>query len=336
MIWRLPLALALLLLAIWGSGALYFRGPFAALGNAALITLFVISLLASGWCLLRRSYARGPYLAALLALGALAGWYSTFKPSDTLHWAPDVARRSLVSIEQDEIVVRNVRNFVWHGENAALERWEDRHYSLAKLETLDVFLSYWMGPNIAHLITSFGFSDGRQLAFSTEIRKQIGQDYDPLAGFFRSYTLAVIAADEADVIKVRTNRRAEDIYRYRLDLKPETVRLLFKDYAALTQKLERQPAFYNTVLDNCSMVPYQMVRLRDAKAIPFDWRILSVGHLPEYLAEQGFLAGQGGVAEQRVLATDTALKGLRDRARITHKAIAAETAPDFSAAIRAP
>jgi hypothetical protein len=78
------------------------------------------------------------------------------------------------------------------------------------------------------------------------------------------------------------------------------------------------------------MVPYQMVRLRDAKAIPFDWRILSVGHLPEYLAEQGFLA------EQRVLATDTALKGLRDRARITHKAIAAETAPDFSAAIRAP
>ena len=324
MIWRLPLALALVLLAVWGGGALHFRGALPAPGNGVLIALFAAVLLASSWGLIRRRLSRPVLLATLVAVGALAGWYSTLKPSDTLSWTSDVARRSLVSIEQDDILVRNVRNFEWHSENAGVERWEDRRYSLAKLETLDIFLSYWMGPNIAHLITSFGFSDGRQLAFSTEIRKQVGQDYDPIAGFFRSYTLAVIAADEADIIKVRTNRRAEDIYRYRLDLKPETVRLLFKDYAALTQSLERQPAFYNTLLDNCSMVPYRMVSMRDASAIPFDWRILTVGHLPEYLLEKGFL-------DPRAPRT-----GLRDWARITGKALAAETSANFTGAIRAP
>lgn len=324
MVWRFPLAIALVLLAIWGGGALYFRGPFPPLANGVLIALLAALLLASGWSLIRRRLSRPVLLATLVALGALAGWYGTLKPSDSLRWTSDVARRSLVSIEQDDILVRNVRNFEWHSENAGLERWEDRRYALSKLETLDIFLSYWMGPNIAHLITSFGFSDGRQLAFSTEIRKQIGQDYDPLAGFFRSYTLAVIAADEADIIKVRTNRRAEDIYRYRLDLKPETVRLLFKDYAALTQSLERQPAFYNTLLDNCSMVPYRMVSMRDSSAIPFDWRILTVGHLPEYLLEKGFLDPSAPKT------------GLRDWARITGKALAAESSTNFTGAIRAP
>jgi Domain of unknown function (DUF4105) len=324
MLWRLPLALALALVAVWGAGALYFRGPLPPAGNGVLMALFVVLMLASSWGLLRRSLARPVLLTLLGALGALAAWYASLQPSDTLRWAPDVARRSLVSIEGDEIRVHNVRNFVWTGETTAQERWEDRRYSLGKLETFDIFLSYWAGPNIAHLITSFGFNDGQQLAFSTEIRKQLGQDYDPLAGFFRSYTQAVIAADEADVIKVRTNRRGEDIYRYRLDLKPETVRLLFRDYAALTRKLERQPEFYNTLLDNCTMVPYRMVRLRDPNAIPFDWRILSVGGLPEYLLEKGFL-------DPRAPKT-----GLRDWARITGKALAAENAANFSAAIRAP
>jgi hypothetical protein len=324
LLWRLPVALALVLFAAWAGGALYFRAPFPPPGNAALALGLAGLLLACGWALLRRRAKPAIVLVSVAASAAFAGWYATIHPSDSLNWAPDVARRSLVHLEGDVIRVKNLRDFDWQGENHGIARWEDRNYALSQLQTLDIFLSYWSGPTIAHLITSFGFSDGRKIAFSTEIRKQVGQDYDPLAGFFRSYTLALIAAEERDVIKVRTNWRGEDVFRYRLDLKPETVRLLFADYAALTQKLEAQPEFYNTLLDNCSMVPFRMVRLRDPKAIPFDWRILTVGALPEYLLEQGFLD------------PSTLREGLRERARITLKARAAETAPDFSAAIRTP
>lgn len=324
MLLRLLLALVLVLAALWGGSALYFRAPLPGMANGALIAGFVVVLLISATLILRRKSAGRALLASSVALAALAFWYATIRPSDSLNWAPDVARRSLVSINGDVIHVQNLRTFDWQGENHGIERWENRTYALSQLQTLDLFLSYWSGPTIAHLITSFGFKDGRQLAFSTEIRKQQGQEYDPLAGFFRSYTLAVIAAEEADIIKVRTNHRAEDVFRYRLDLKPETVRLLFADYAALTQKLEKEPEFYNTILDNCSMVPYRMVRLRDPKAIPFDWRILTVGALPEYLLEQGFLDPA------------TAREGLRERARITLKARAAENDPDFPSAIRAP
>jgi hypothetical protein len=42
----------------------------------------------------------------------------------------------------------------------------ERSYDLAKLNVLDLFLSYWAGPEMAHLIMSFGFDDGQQFARS--------------------------------------------------------------------------------------------------------------------------------------------------------------------------
>jgi hypothetical protein len=39
---------------------------------------------------------------------------------------------------------------------------------------VNVITSYWMGPQIAHTLVSFDFSDQKPLVFSIEIRKEKG------------------------------------------------------------------------------------------------------------------------------------------------------------------
>jgi Domain of unknown function (DUF4105) len=49
-------------------------------------------------------------------------------------------------------------------------RYYDKTFDLAKLRSVDLFLSYWGSPYIAHTIMSFGFEGGDHVAFSIETR----------------------------------------------------------------------------------------------------------------------------------------------------------------------
>ena len=108
-------------------------------------------------------------------------------------------------------------------------------YDLNKLEGVDLFAVYWMGPAIAHTIMSFNFGDKDYLAVSIEARKELNEGYSTIKGFFRQYELTYIVADERDVIRLRTNYRKnppEDVYLYRLKAPKENVRRLFLEYLA--------------------------------------------------------------------------------------------------------
>ena len=80
-------------------------------------------------------------------------------------------------------------------------RWETRSYELKRLKSLDMILSYWSGPAIAHVLFSFGFDDGQQVVFSVEIRRERQEQFSEIGGFFKEFELSVIAADERDVVR---------------------------------------------------------------------------------------------------------------------------------------
>ena len=71
---------------------------------------------------------------------------------------------------------------------------------------------------------SWEFADGQHLAISIETRKERGEEYSAVRGFFRQYELYYVVADERDVIGVRTNYRGEDVYLYRLKTPPASAR----------------------------------------------------------------------------------------------------------------
>ncbi|GJJ00088.1 membrane protein [Duganella rhizosphaerae] len=311
---KLCASLLMLCLSLWGGGALWFQ---AAPVVAVVWGVFSVATLLGWWW--RRS-AR-VLLPWVLAVVVMMGWWSTIKPSHDRVWADDVARMVTGRVQGSVVTLDQVRNFDWRSDADYTQRWEQRSYDLKQLQSVDVAMSYWMGPAIAHTLVSFGFSDGRYLTFSIEIRKERGESFDGIAGFFKRFETVLIAADERDILRVRTNARGEDMYLYRLKMPPEVMRSLFLSYLDEGALLKREPRFYNTLTANCTTIVFEMARRIDP-GLPLDWRLLVSGYLDRYLYDIGALAGQGG------------FDSLRQQAHITAKARAADKATDFSDRIR--
>ena len=299
-VWIIVIAISLLC-AVWGCMALLAQAPQRYNIPAALALVWGFAwLILFGYGALQQRVL--PILAGGLALMlGLLVWWETIDPQSERAWAADVAQ--LVAIETDKhqpdvVHLRNVRNFVWRSDTDFTPRWEARSYDLSQLESVDVALSYWMGPAIAHTLVSFGFADGQHVVFSIEIRKEQHEQFDALAGFFKQYEMALVAADERDILAVRSNVRGEQVHLYRVNMAQDSMRELFMAYARQASQLAFAPRFYNTLTANCTTIVWQLAR-RIGQELPTDWRLLASGYLPEYLRDVGGLASMQPLELQR-------------------------------------
>lgn len=287
---RIVLACLCTLVAAWGVLALWFQlaaGPAVFLG-----ALLGGSGTAAAWMLLRRSQDHAWYKAVSVFAAAvllLMLWWQSITPSHERVWADDVARLLESRIEGDRVMLRNVRSFNWRSETDYTPRWETRSYDLRQLKSADLILSYWMGPHIAHTLVSFGFDDGRRLVFSLEIRKEGHESFSAVGGFFRRFEQVIIAADERDIVKTRSNARGEEVYLYPVKITRSQLRSLFLAYLEQAAQLRHAPSFYNTMTSNCTTIIFDLAR-QIAPGLPLDYRLLLSGHFAEYAYEQGALA----------------------------------------------
>ena len=221
------------------------------------------------------------------------GWFFSIEAEQSRDWMPEVSERVTYRRDPsnpDLITLTNVRNFDWHTDTEATERWETRTIDMSKLSGIDVSNSYWMGPLIAHTLVSFRFEDERPLAFSFEIRKENGESFSALAGFFRRFELSLIAAEERDIIYTRTNARGEQVYLFPIShLQQHEVKALFESYLTAADELNAKPAWYNTLTSNCTNIIFYMARLVSDDRLPWDYRIWVSGWLPNYLHDAGML-----------------------------------------------
>ncbi|WP_227516697.1 DUF4105 domain-containing protein [Psychrobacter sp. DAB_AL43B] len=221
------------------------------------------------------------------------GWFMTIEPKQQRDWMPEVSERVTYTRDAsnpDLITLTNVRNFDWHNADAATERWETRTIDMSKLSGVDVTNSYWMGPLIAHTLVSFRFEDDRPLAFSFEIRKENGESFSALAGFFRRFELSLVAAEERDIIYTRSNARGEQVYLFPIShLQQHEVKALFKSYLIAADELNEEPTWYNTLISNCTNIIFYMARIVSDDRLPWDYRIWVSGWLPNYLHDVGML-----------------------------------------------
>jgi len=307
-----------LLTSAWASAAIWFDGPatrWLAAGLAALPLLSTIGSLVwwrAGW----RAFA-----LALLVPWAVILWWNTIAPSNDREWIADVARLPEATFDGSRVTIRNVRNFDYRSETDFTESWEERTYDLDQIVGVDFYLSTWGSPWIAHTIVSWEFSDGQYLAISIETRKEVGEVYSPVLGFFREYELYYVVADERDVIRVRTNHRGENVHLYRLKTRPATSRALLVDYLEEVNRLSARPRWYNAMTHNCTTTIRRHAQ-HVAAGNPWNWRILVNGKLDEMGYERG------------VIDTSLPFDELRRRSDITERAKAADADPEFSKRIR--
>lgn len=315
-------------IGVYGALALWYHPPFdAALRDATAAAWLLFSLFAA-FRVLRPAASptrrRVTTIAGAALIGFFFGWWSTILPSETRDWATDVSRPATATLAGDTLVVQNVRDFDWRSETDFTPRWETRRYDIDKLASLDLIADYWMGEPIAHIMMSFGFTDGRYLLWSIELRRTHAQSFSVVAGFFRAAELIYLAADERDALRLRAKVRDEDLRIYRVRASPEKIRAMLMAYVDEANALAAQPAWYNTIISNCTTMIFKMAKLTGSQ-IPLDWRVLASGYFPDYAYAQGLL--------------DTALPMdiLRERSKISATALRSDnlSQPDYSRALRA-
>ena len=66
------------------------------------------------------------------------------------------------------------------------------------------------------------------------------------------FEIQYVLASEEDIIKLRTNYRNNEVYMYPIDTPKEKIKELFRSMMIRTDKLNREPEFYNTIWNNCT------------------------------------------------------------------------------------
>ncbi|MEE7625125.1 DUF4105 domain-containing protein [Methylobacter sp. Wu8] len=309
---------------VWGVLAVYYGDSRTGLAQtcvAAAFGLFGFAVLTGVlWFRWRIQWVTGHLV---VFIGILV-WWLGITPSNDRVWQKDVSQLPYATFDRDIVTVHNIRNFNYRTEFDYQPAYYDKSYDVSKLDGVDLFAFYWMGPAIAHTIISFNFGEQGHLAVSIETRKELNEEYSTIKGFFRQYELIYVAADERDVIRLRSNYRKntpEAGYLYRIKGSQKDGQRLFLDYLKKINELHEKPRFYNSLLDNCTTAIWVRSSVT-TEHLPFSWKILLSGYLPEYLYESKLLEQQLPLSE------------LQRQAYINRLAQAADQATDFSERIR--
>jgi len=229
-------------------------------------------------------------LGFLVVFAIVLAWWFAIPPSNDRDWQPDLAILASAEIAGDNITLHNIRNCDYRTETDFTCSYYDKTFNLSKLTHVDFFLVYWGSPSIAHTMMSFEFEGQGIVTFSIETRKEKGENYSTIKGFFRQYEIFYVVADERDVVRLRTNYReagkGEDVYLYRMTAEPEMVQKVFLSYLRKVNDLKEHAEWYNALTDNCTTSILRHTMPYNPKA-RFDWRLIVNGYIDEMLYERG-------------------------------------------------
>lgn len=273
---------AVLIMTAWAFGAIYYSNlPTQPIRLIAAILFLCLTV--GLFCIVKPF--RKAFLCFFLFFGfALVCWW-LIPPSNDRNWQPMSEVLVYSEIEGDEITIHNLRDFEYRSMQDYTPRYYDKTFSLSNLSTADLYLSYWGPTTIAHTMLSFGFGEQGYVCVSIETRKEVGEEYSAIKGFFKQYELLYVVGSERDLVGQRTHHKSEDLYLYRLKVEPEVIQDVFLDYFRHINRLIEKPKWYNALTHNCTTsirghaVPHRKRRL--------DWRLVVNGHLDRMLYERG-------------------------------------------------
>ncbi len=222
-------------------------------------------------------------------------------PSNDRSWVNDNQRLATVEITGDKAHIKNVRDFSWRTTKDYDERWIDMTIDLNKVRKIWFILEYFSPERkeMAHTILSYEFDDGRRLACSIEVRRKEGSRFHPLKGMFRSYELIYVWGTESDIIGVRSRcRRKSKTHLFEgVVLGPGNERRMLESYLRRTNKLAKDPEWYNTITNTCTTNIVNHVNEVYPGRVPWAIGILMPGLSPKMLLRNNLVKSSGNIDE---------------------------------------
>lgn len=239
---------------------------------------------------------------------------SSRSPRNDRAWAADA--RVLVEAEDlpdGSIRLRGVRDWRYAGDSVVAMDYFDADYDPEDVASLWLYESPLdrLGL-IAHTFLVFGFvgmpEERRWLAVSIEARKEADERYSIVGGMLRSFEVTHVWASERDVVTRRVDYYDAPLTRYRIEVPPEVLPVLFREFVAESRRLERSPRWYNTLRSNCTSLLARTVDHVYPGAIPWNVSYVLTGRADDYLAELGWLDAGSATRITREWMTDHPLR----------------------------
>jgi len=267
-----------------------------------------------------------PTRLAVVVLALFAGCKTIEKsvaPSNDRNWQPNQAVLPHADINGDYLTVHNIRNTTYFSADDYIVRHYDKTFDLNKVRSVDFFVVPFPEiPTLAHTMLSFGFADEEYLGVSVEVRREVDEQYGPLRGGLRQYELMYVAADERDMIQMRTHHYHNDVYLYRANASPQQVRDVLVDVMHRMNELRDQPEFYDTLTNNCTTNIVRHVNKLSPNRVPLSVGVVLPGHSDRLAYDLGLLDTRLPFEETKRLA------------KINDLALKYEDNPEFSTKIR--
>jgi hypothetical protein len=255
-------------------------------------------------------------LAAAVSAGCAA--------SNEGKWSPNQAVLPWAELHDNLVTVHNVRNTEYRTAEDYTVHHEDRTYDLNKLDSVDfIMVPLEFVPGGAHTFLSFGFQDQDYVAISVEVRREKGQEFDPVKSLTDPYELMYVVGDERDLIQLRSIHWLEDVYMYQAESPPEQMRALFVDMLKRANKLHKEPEFYNLVTNNCTTNIVRHINNVAPGRVPYGYQVLFPAYSDRLAYHLDLIKVDGNFARSR------------QEARINQVAYVFRDDPRFSSKIRA-
>lgn len=211
-------------------------------------------------------------------------------PTHTRVWSEESAILPDVTLGTSTVQIKNLRDWRYKYHEVVSRKYYEEMYDVEKIsKAYLLFNPFGKWEGVGHSFLVFEFEDGKTVSVSIEARSEVGESYSAIRGFFNEYEMWYVFGSAADLMSRRAIFHNEDLYMYELKISKKTTASLFRDLAMAAEKLETEPAFYNTLTSNCTNLLADSANRVNEGSIPFHYSRLFTGFADNQLYDLGLI-----------------------------------------------
>lgn len=258
-----------------------------------------------------------------LILVSISLFFILKKPSNNRNWDVGFDKLPKITINNNLVSVINLRDFKYNQSGIARADYTNRVLNTEKLEKVwFVVQPFGDSKPIAHTFFVFDFEGEDPIVISVEARREVGEKYDGYLGALNKFELIYVWSTETDQMIRRAIIDNNKLYMYPLNISKHGGQQLLLQLASKTQKLETEPRFYNTLLNNCTNELAKAANKVKPNTIPLHYAQIMPGYSTELLYDL------------KLIPNDRPLEEITEKYYVTETVNNIYLKPDFSTRLR--
>lgn len=285
-----------LIISLWIIGAFFYLS-FASNWVQWLASIVVFACLIISFVKLKKILFLLTLLGFIISVYTLSYFHP---PVNNRAWVPDQEFTPAITINNNQITIKNYRNCRYRSKSDFDIQWETKILDLEKLTGVDFVVEpFYAWRGLAHTFLTFSFADGEHVSISVEIRREQKEVYSVFAGIYWNYELTYIIGEEKDLIGLRANIRKDTVYLFPIKAKDDQIKKLFLSMLQRANNLVEKPEYYNSLFNTCSTNIARHLQENFELKFGVDFRLIFPGYADEIAFDLNLIDTDKNIDEAR-------------------------------------